>query len=168
MKPKQDKKNRDNKGKFTKNNKAAEKWTEKTVIPILESMWTTLTTDNNEPPPDGNIVRANDIKLLGEICLMNNVTKQRWNEWEDKFCLKTLTDGKKNPSYSESVSDLMKKIKWILECRLVYSGGTMDMFVLKAHYEDSGYRFAEKMDVTSKDKEIGSSFIDFLKATSTT
>lgn len=162
-------KDRTKNGTFKAGNKAAEKWTQETVLPILEKMWNKLTTDDDgNVPEDKNIVRANDIKLLGEICLMFDVTKQRWNEWEEKFTVQTLKDGTKNKNFSGPVSDLMKKIKWILECRLTYSGTTMDMFVLKAHYEESGFRFAERMDVTSKDKELGSSFLDFLKQTSTT
>lgn len=154
--------NRDGTGKFVKGNKAAEEWTEETVLPILQQMWHTLTTDENgEIPDDKNIIRSNDIKLLGEICLMYDVTKQRWNEWEDKF---QVTED--NSYSSKPVTDLIKKIRWILECRLNYSGQTMDIFILKAHYKDEGYRFAEQVDVTSKDKEIGSSFIDFLKLTS--
>ncbi len=157
-------KGRDTKGNFTAGNKEAEKWTEQTVLPILEAMWATLTTDvDGQPPADKNVVRANDIKLLGEICLMHGVTKQRWNEWEDKFG-PTLGDTKTpNPNFSEPVSDRIKNIRWLLECRLNYSAGVMDIFILKNHYE---YRDQKHLDATTNGKEISNPFYELLKQTS--
>lgn len=137
--------NKNPKNKFTQGNNAAEKWTPETVLPVLEAIWKTL-CENKDDPDDKNIVRANDIKLLGEVCLMHDVTKQRWNEWDKKF------EG------VDSVSDLIKKIKWVLECRLNYSGQTMDIFILKNHYE-----YSDKREIEHGASE---SFLDFLKQTS--
>ena len=154
---------REEKGKFTEGNKANEKWNEEEVMKVLNAMWKDLTSDEDGNPPEHrNVVRANDIKLQGEICLMHNVTKQRWNEWEHKFAPK-LKDGSENPNYSEPVTDLIKKIKWLLECRLNYSGQTMDIFILKNHYE---YKDQQHVDATTKGESVNNPFYEFLKQTS--
>jgi hypothetical protein len=160
----QPKEGRDKAGKFTKDNKINERWTEKTVLPILEAMWKDLTTDGDgQPPEDRNVIRANDIKLLGEICIMHSVSKQKWNEWEDKFA-PFLKDGvTANPNFSEPVTDLIKNIRWLLECRLNYSGGTMDIFILKNHYQ---YKDQQHIDTTTKGESTNQGFYEFLKQTS--
>ena len=130
--------------RFVENNKEAEKWTEQTVMPILQEIFKTLTYGKDDA--NGNLVRANDIKLAGEVRLMHGVTKQRWNEWKNKF---------KNNSV---VSDLIETISEILECRLIYSGTQMDTFILKNHYD-----YKEKTEI---DHGATASFLDFLKETS--
>lgn len=117
-----------------KGQKLAEKWTPDTVLPILTQIWERLIKPDDPHSFDGNVVRANDIKLLGEICLMFDVTKERWRDWQNKF-----------EDY-HSISLLMKKIKWVLECRLNYSGQTMDIFILKNHYD-----YADRRELTGAD-----------------
>lgn len=114
---------------FDIGNKAAEKWTEESVLEVLNEMLSHLSKGKK-----GNIVQANRIKLAGEIRLMCGVTKQRWSEWREKF--------KENAN----VSDRMAMIEEILECRLVYSGSNMDIFVLKNHY---GYKDKTEVDNTT-------------------
>lgn len=132
------KKDRSKTGRFTKGNKAAEKWTVESVTQILQEMWRTVATDD-----EGNIaknpVRANDIKTLAEICLIHDVGHDTWSYWADKF--------KDEPS----VLRIIKKIEWVLENRMVYSGQTMDIFVLKNKY---GYNDQRAMDLTTKGKEL--------------
>lgn len=129
---------RDKKGKFIKGAKAAEKWTTETVTEILEKMLFQLSTnDDGELPENKNIIRSNDIKLIQEICLMNDIDPDLWAYWKEKF--------KKN----KPISRLIKKILWILEARLIYSGQMMDLFVMKNHY---GY--ADKTEV-KHDGNIG-------------
>lgn len=130
---------------FKEGNKAAEKWTEETVMPILQSMVKTLTEGLEDV--NGNLVRANDIKLSGEIRLMYGVTKQRWSEWREKF--------KENAI----VSDLIEQIDEILECRLIYSGGRMDEFVLKNKY---GYADKQEVDHTTKGESFKETGIENL------
>lgn len=132
-------KNRNSQGKFVEGNKAAVKWTETTVAEIMQKMWATLTAGHEDE--NGNFVRANDIKTLAEICLMHDVSKQRWSEWKRDF------------AKVESVSELIKKIEWVIETRLVYSGQTMDIFVLKNHYN---YRDKSETDITSGGESIRS------------
>lgn len=158
---------RDAKGKFIKGHKENETWTENTVLPIVKAIWDTLTEpldpDSIIPGKPFNVVRANDIKLLGEVCIMHSVSKQRWNEWKEKFA-PTLKDGIKiNPLFSAPITDLMGNIKWLLECRLNYSGSSMDVFILKNHYE---YRDQHQVDATTKGESINNPFYEFLKATS--
>lgn len=124
-------------------NNAAEKWTEGTVLPILENIWDKLTEGSEDV--GGNVVRANDMKLATEVRLMFGVTKQRWKEWKDKF----TTEGTEH--FSDTVSDLIKKIEEVLEARLIYSGQTMDIFVLKNHYD---YADKTQTDLTTKGKAI--------------
>jgi hypothetical protein len=141
--------------RFEEGHKDSEKWTPETVIPVMEKMLKHLTTDPMaEDEGDSkpiNVVRANDIKLAGEIRLMFGVTKQRWAEWMQKFKDHAV------------ISDLSAQIMEILECRLMYSGTSMDTFILKNHYD-----YTDKIDTTSKGKEVGtaSSFLDLLKAAS--
>lgn len=106
--------------RFTEGNKDAEKWTVDTVLPILNKIYAALTDGKDDV--NGNVVRANDIKLAGEVRLMYGVTKQQWSEWKEKF------------SEIPEVSDLMEIVSEILECRLIYSGTRMDEVVLKNHY----------------------------------
>jgi len=123
---------RNEKGQFIENNKTAEKWTESKVIEILQTMYDRLIQGSEMQ--NGNIVRANDIKLAGEIRLMFGVSRQMWNEWQDKF------------KESVPVSDFIKNITEILECRVLYSGQTMDIFLLKNKY---GYK--DKQEITGAD-----------------
>lgn len=116
---------------FEPGNNVAQKWTVETVRPILENILATLSEGKEDQ--NGNLVRANDIKLAGEVRLMHGVTKQRWNEWKQKF------------SDSPEVSDLMEVISEILECRLLYSGTRMDEVILKNHYD---YKDARQTEVT--------------------
>lgn len=150
MKTKKDKKGRDDTGKFVEGNsigkqvepgeKLAEKWTEATVIPILQQMYNKFTVDENgQQPEDGNLVRANDMKLAGEIRLMFGITKQRWSEWKEKF------------KDNSVISDLMDLITEISEYRLIYSGTSMDQFVLQNGHD---YKQKTETDLTSKGKRI--------------
>lgn len=155
--------NRTKDGKFQKGHTVNEVWTEAVVLEKLNIIWKTLTTDENgQPPIGGNIVRANDIKLLGEVCLMHSVSKQRWNEWTEKFAPKLKDGTANNPLYSEPITDLIKNIKWLLECRLNYSGATMDIFILKNHYE---YKDQQHVDATTKGESVNNPFYEFLKQT---
>lgn len=138
IKKKAARKNVDAKGRFVKGNKAAEKWTEKTVLETLQKMWDTLATDDEGEKPL-NPVRANDIKTLAEVCLINKVSKQRISEWEKDF------------ASSAPVSELLKNIKWVVETRMIYSGQTMDIFVLKNHYS---YSDKQEIDHTTKGEKI--------------
>lgn len=169
---------RDQKGRFVKGNKAAEDWTESTVMPILQNMWKSLTTNyNGEEPEDKNPVRANDIKLQGEICLMYDVDPDTWTHWKNKFGVNSkkkesganeLTDDEEIESQAATganpVARLIKKICHLLEMRLIYSSGTMDMFVLKTHY---AYKEQQFVDMTSKGEQVGNPFMSFLKSTGT-
>lgn len=154
---------RDKKGRFEKNHTVNEVWTAPVVLEKLQAIWKTLTTNyEGKAPEDKNIVRANDIKLLGEACLMHSVSRQKWNEWEDKFA-PYLKDGvTKNPNFSDAITDIIKNVKWLLECRLNYSGGSMDIFILKNHYQ---YKDATQVDATTKGESINNPFMEFLKQT---
>lgn len=130
---------RDEQGRFLENNKQgarfvagntdAQKWTEETVLPKVRAIYATLEEGTEEA--QGNIIRANDIKLAGEVRIMHGVTKQQWSEWKEKF--------RNNPV----VFDLMEIISEILECRLIYSGGRMDEIVLK-----NKYGYSDKTEIT--------------------
>lgn len=150
---------------FIPGNKAAEIWTEATVLPKLEAIWKTLTTDKDgKVPSDGNIVQVNKIKLLGEVCLMHKITRQRWNEWKAKFTDKSNDIAEKNNNYSEKITELMDAIKWLLECRLNYSTTVMDIFILKNFY---GYKDQQQVDATTKGESLNDNlFFKFLKETS--
>ncbi|HRQ17718.1 MAG TPA: hypothetical protein PL085_11620 [Agriterribacter sp.] len=130
-------------GRFTKGSTAAVKWTEKTVTEKLQAMWDTLATDDEGEKP-ANMVRANDIKTLAEVCLMHGISKQRISEWEKDF------------KDSAPISELLKNIKWVVETRLIYSGQFMDIFVLKNHY---GYADKQEVDHTTKGKEMQQSLV---------
>jgi hypothetical protein len=158
-KPKKLKPGRNEEGKFIEGNKAAEKWTEKTVLTKLQEIWATLVKDEDDEV-NKNVVRSNDIKTLAEVCLMNGISKQRWSEWKEKFGEKKVENAV-NEDYSESVSELIKNIEWVIETRLVYSGGTMDIFVLKNHY---GYKDNRELDLGNKDdKPFKTKTIDYSK-----
>lgn len=175
---------RDQKGRFVKGNSEQEVWTEAKVLPILQAMWKTVAfqSDGTEPE-DRNYVRANDIKYQGELCLMHDIDKDTWTHWKWKFCTnpngrrkKAAADeetteieveqpGEKAPEVSPA-GRLIKKICELLEMRLLYSGATMDIFALKAHY---GYRDQQNVDMTTKGKEFEgvNPFLQFLKSTGT-
>ncbi len=145
-------KNHDAKGKFTKGNKVNEVWTRDIVIAKMEAVWKTLTHDiNGDVPEDRNIVRANDIKYLYEVLLMEDITKQRWNEWKEKF------------KEDATVTDLFRKINMLLECRLSYSGTSMDVLHLRQHYD---YVEKIKQDITTNGESLNNPFYEFLKLTS--
>lgn len=126
---------------FKPGNKVAEKWTEEVVLPKLEAMYTDLEMDDIVGVPAKNAVKANDIKTLGEICLMHDVTYNEWEYWKRKF----------TEAESEKVFRMLQKIEWILENRMVYSGTFMDIFVLKNKY---GYRDKHDVDHTSKGEKM--------------
>lgn len=160
--------NQDKSGKFVKGHKVNEVWTEAVVLQRAQDVWKTLTTDSEgNAPEDKNYVRANDIKYLYEALIMNDITKQRWSEWSDKFTKRTLKDDTKeeevkNPHYSPTIAELFSKIKMLLECRLSYSGGSMDMLHLKKHFD---YREEIHVDNTTKGESINNPFYELLKAT---
>lgn len=135
-------KGRNAKGKFVAGNKAAEKWTVATVLEKLQAMWAVLVkSDDDDDENDGpvNVVRANDIKTLAEVCLMHDVCPDTWAYWADKF------------KDDDSVLRLIKKIEWVLEARLIYSAQTMDIFILKTKYN---YAEQLRIDHTTKGKEM--------------
>lgn len=137
--------------KFTEGNKEAEKWTPEATTELLTKMWTTLTEGNEDA--NGNFVRANDIKTLAEICLMHDLDPDTWAYIKKKH--------EENPD----VLRIIKKILWVIETRLVYSGQTMDIFVLKNHYD---YSDIKKTEVTGKDgKPLNNGImqIEIVKAT---
>lgn len=133
---------RDNRGYFVTGNKAAEKWTEKSVIKLLESMWQTVATSEESDQLPTNPVRANDIKTIAEICLIHDVCPDTWTYFGRKF------------SESPAVLRLIKKIKWVIESRMIYSGQTMDIFVLKQHYD---YTDKKELDLTTNGKSLPAS-----------
>lgn len=119
---------RDSYGRFAANNKAAEKWTKAYTMQLLNSIWAVLTEGIDECK--GNPVLANKIKTLQEVCLMHNLDPDTWAYIKTKHI--------KNAA----VMRLIKKILWVLEARLLYSAGTMDIFILKNHYH-----YADKKEV---------------------
>ena len=125
-------------GTFQPGQKAAEKWTEKTVLPIIQAMWRDLSSDDEGENPK-NPVRANDIKTLGEVCLMNDVTYDQWEYWTKKF------------KETDSIFRIIKKIEWVIENRMIYSGQFMDIFVLKNKY---GYKDKQEVDHTTGGDKI--------------
>lgn len=137
--------------KFKPGDKAALKWTEETVLEVLQKMWDTVATDEDGEKPN-NPVRANDIKTLAEVCLINKIGKQRISEWEKQF------------KDSAPISELLKNIKWVIETRMIYSGQTMDIFVLKNHY---GYADKQEVDHTTKGESIRENKIDYSKLSAT-
>lgn len=146
------KKNPDNKGQFVKGNKAAEKWTVETVLQKLDEMWQVVATDDEGGKPR-NPIRANDIKTLAEVCLMCGVGRDTWAYFSDKF--------KDEPA----VLRIIKNIEWVLEQRVIYSGQTMDIFVLKNKY---GFSDRQELDHTTKGKEIAPQSLVFVAADSLT
>ena len=141
------KKDRNEQGKFIEGNKAAEKWTESATIELLSQMWATL-TDGHEDV-NGNFVRANDIKTIQEVCLMHDIDPDTWAYLYTKH------------RDSPSVLRLIKKIKWVLEARLIYAGNTMDIFVLKNHYD---YEDKNKAEVTGKDgQDLNKGYYDLIR-----
>lgn len=124
-------------GTFQPGQKAAEKWTEKTVLTIMQSMWETVAT-NEEGEIDKNPIRANDIKTLAEICLIHDVCPDTWAYWSNKF------------KETQSILRLIKKIEWVIEHRMIYSGQFMDIFVLKNKY---GYK--DKKEVDQRITKVG-------------
>lgn len=124
---------------FEKGNKAAEIWTEQTVTAKLLEMWDTLVLGHQEE--NGNYIRANDVKTIQEICLMHDVDPDMWAYFKEKF---------KN---APGVMRIIKKILWVLEARLIYSGQAVDIFVMKNHY---GYSDKKESDITSGGKPIAS------------
>ena len=132
------------KGQFVIGNKAAEKWTQKTTVEALQKIIASLSDGVDDK---GNIVRANDIKLLGEVCLMNGIDPDTWSYLREKF--------KKN----KTVLRLVGSIQQILECRLIYSGGMMDMFILKNHYK---YKDKHEVDTTTNGESLNDAGIDKL------
>ena len=123
--------------KFEMGNKAAEIWTEQTISVLLTKIWDTVV--KGYEGAGGNYVRANDIKTIQEVCLMHDIDSDMWSYWKDKF--------KDVPA----VMRLIKKILNVLEARLIYSGSTMDIFVMKNHY---GYADKRDTDVTSGGKPL--------------
>ena len=122
--------------KFKKGQKAAEKWTEVTTMDILTKMWET--TIKGIEDADGNPVRANDIKTIQEICLIHDVDSDLWAYLKTKF--------KEN----KIILRLTKRITDILEARMIYSGQTMDIFVMKNHY---GYSDRQELAQVKKNGE---------------
>lgn len=146
-----------NTGSFKKGNKAAEKWTENTVLPVLQKMYNALSLDNITGQPADNPVRANNIKFQQEICLVCGISGFIYTDWKNKFSKKNIVNKtnqvtEPNKHYSVAVSTLITKIDEICECRLLYSGMVMDMFILKAHY---GY--VDRRDITSNVKKVKAS-----------
>ena len=116
---------------FKPGNKAAEIWTEDKVMEKLNAIWETIISDTTGMA-NNNPVRANDLKLIGEVRLIHGVTKQQWSEWKQKF------------KDNVNVSDRIGIIEETLEYRLIYSGERMDEFVLKNKY---GYKDRVEQDV---------------------
>lgn len=140
-----------------KGEKIAEKWTVATVTPILNKMLDVLSLDSATQAKNiENPVRANDIKLLKEVCLCVGITGQKFTEWSEKFTYRKRRDYQSgemidNPTYDESISELMQQIRDICECRLQYSGMNMDIFILKNHY---GFVEATKVDATTNGNDL--------------
>lgn len=120
--------------KFTEGNKEAEKWTPEATTELLIKMWDTLTEGHEDM--NGNFIRANDIKTVAEVCLMHDIDPDTWTYIKKKH--------EENPD----VFRIIKKILWVVEHRLVYSGQAMDMFVLKNHY---GYKDVRQQEIGNKD-----------------
>ena len=161
--PKVNDPNRDKGGKFKPGHKVKEIWTEAVVLQQATAVWNTLTTDSDgKQPEDKNMVRANDIKYLYEALIMNDITKQRWSEWYDKFAKKINEDKTINPLHSPAIAELFGKIKMLLECRLSYSGSSMDMLHLKKHFD---YKEEIHVDNTTKGESVNNPFYELLKQT---
>jgi hypothetical protein len=119
--------------KFTPGNKAAEKWSEQKAIAVLTNIRDLLWRNEITKQRDANPVRANSIKFRTEACMLGKITNRQWQHLKRKFADKT------SPYFSESVTLLIETIEDTCECRLVYSGTPMDIFVLKNAY---GFRDA--------------------------
>jgi hypothetical protein len=78
-----------------------------------------------------NPIRANTIKLRKEACLLAGITERQWQHLKKKFAVQA------SKYYNKDVANTISMIETICECRLIYSGTSMDMFILKNHY---GYR----------------------------
>jgi hypothetical protein len=129
-------------------------------VPVLEEMIKKLSINEATQELDTeNVVRANTIKLLKEVCLIVGVSSKTFCEWQEKFCRKTKQSKDEqgnmkeveNENYSEAISELIQKIRDICECRLQYSGMAMDMFLLKNHYD---HRDQFAVDSTTNGKDI--------------
>jgi hypothetical protein len=121
---------------FKKGEKAAEKWTIKSISPHIEKVYQILTSSDDAD--NTNPVRANDIKYLEEAVLCAGINIGSWYYWLGLF-----DSGKF--SKEEPIFKLIKSMKKICELRLSYSGATMDIFHLKNHYD---YRDATQQEVT--------------------
>jgi hypothetical protein len=152
------------KTQFKEKNKQAEKWSADVVIEKLNKMMEKLTLDDmTQAQNTENPVRANNIKLFKEVCLCVGINSFQFTVWQKKFCEETKTINvvnetgeliKKsvpNKHFNPAVFELIQTIKDICECRLVYSGTSMDMFVLKNHY---GFIEQSKTDLTSNGNEL--------------
>ena len=147
---------RDEATRFKEGNTARQKYTEKSVVVVLEKMYAILATDEKTKQLHENPVRANSIKLQKEVCIMAGVTYRRfiyWKEWftHEKRRNPTTGESERNPYYSEPVSELMDLIQDICECRLQYSGNSMDQFILRNHYNWSDER---SVDLTTKGEAL--------------
>src|SRR3954451_24551847 len=67
-------------GRFVPGNNVAEKWTKKTVLPILSKMYETLARDDITGMIGDNPVRSNNIKLQKEVALMCGITGKIYTE----------------------------------------------------------------------------------------
>src|SRR5438045_1846292 len=93
-------------GSFKEGNKAAEKWTEETVLPVLQKMYNTLVHDDITGQAADNPVRANNIKLQKEICLMSGITGYIYTDWKNRFAKENIinrTNKIKEPNKHYSV-----------------------------------------------------------------
>lgn len=131
--------------RFAKGNQAAVKWTDETVLPLLEKIWGVLTQDDSGLE-SGNPIRANDIKYVEEAVICAGVDLRVWEYWNEKTFQEKLPE-------SSLVLGTIKKIKKICELRLSYSGQVMDIFHLKNNY-DYADKVESKTDITTQGKSI--------------
>ena len=141
---------------FKEGNTAAEVWTEEVVLEKLEKAYLILSNDEATMEEAENPIRANSIKLQKEVMLMCGIRRRVFSEWKEKFTYPrrrdyTTNEMIDNPTYSVAVSDAIAEIEDICECRLQYSGSSMDVFILKNNY---GFKDQIDHDVTTGGKEL--------------
>ena len=84
------------------------------MLPILQKMYDTLVHDDITGQSADNPVRANNIKLQKEICLICGITCFIYTDWKNKFAKEELINKtnkiiEPNKDYNAAVSTLKKK-----------------------------------------------------------
>lgn len=125
-------------------NQNAKKWTDKKIIEALTNIKGVLIEDASG---EVNPIRANDIKFIEEACMCAGVSIWSWCYFLDLMKAGRFPDG-------SPVFQLIKEIKKICELRLCYSGTTMDIFLLKNHYQYNDGVAKSEVDVTTKGQPL--------------